>query len=191
MNLLIYTSLLVMRHTVTATAMDWDYVSPDHETVAGLQSTHHQDTNQCSDHQVQWFCFSSTLNAYRCVDDDRITCSNEGPLLKFGYCATYDKGTRVLSIAKCPYTITQLVGYNVTIGYVQLPSNITELSNYMCGPLNRKGNVCSECKDGFGPTVTSFRIQCSNCTDAWYKICLLYTSPSPRDATLSRMPSSA
>ena len=25
----------------------------------------------------------------------------------------------------------------------------------------------------------------------WYGICLLYTSPSPRDATLSRMPSSA
>ena len=25
----------------------------------------------------------------------------------------------------------------------------------------------------------------------WYKGCLLYTSPSPRDATLSRMPSSA
>ena len=27
--------------------------------------------------------------------------------------------------------------------------------------------------------------------DMLYKICLLYTSPSPRDATLSRMPSSA
>ena len=26
---------------------------------------------------------------------------------------------------------------------------------------------------------------------AWVKTCLLYTSPSPRDATLSRMPSSA
>ena len=25
----------------------------------------------------------------------------------------------------------------------------------------------------------------------FYKVCLLYTSPSPRDATLSRMPSSA
>ena len=25
----------------------------------------------------------------------------------------------------------------------------------------------------------------------WFVICLLYTSPSPRDATLSRMPSSA
>ena len=27
--------------------------------------------------------------------------------------------------------------------------------------------------------------------DVWYYTCLLYTSPSPRDATLSRMPSSA
>ena len=27
--------------------------------------------------------------------------------------------------------------------------------------------------------------------DCIYKLCLLYTSPSPRDATLSRMPSSA
>ena len=27
--------------------------------------------------------------------------------------------------------------------------------------------------------------------DYWYPVCLLYTSPSPRDATLSRMPSSA
>ena len=28
-------------------------------------------------------------------------------------------------------------------------------------------------------------------TDQDFKLCLLYTSPSPRDATLSRMPSSA
>ena len=28
-------------------------------------------------------------------------------------------------------------------------------------------------------------------SDAGYQACLLYTSPSPRDATLSRMPSSA
>ena len=34
-----------------------------------------------------------------------------------------------------------------------------------------------------GAEVTDFNIHCYNC--------LLYTSPSPRDATLSRMPSSA
>ena len=31
----------------------------------------------------------------------------------------------------------------------------------------------------------------TNRTGVWHTICLLYTSPSPRDATLSRMPSSA
>ena len=29
------------------------------------------------------------------------------------------------------------------------------------------------------------------CREGYLRICLLYTSPSPRDATLSRMPSSA
>ena len=30
-----------------------------------------------------------------------------------------------------------------------------------------------------------------NCSDSEYDSCLLYTSPSPRDGLLSRMPSSA
>ena len=33
--------------------------------------------------------------------------------------------------------------------------------------------------------------QLSDAMDAVIKVCLLYTSPSPRDAQLSRMPSSA
>ena len=37
--------------------------------------------------------------------------------------------------------------------------------------------------------ITCYESLARSFTDAWY--CLLYTSPSPRDATLSRMPSSA
>ena len=40
-----------------------------------------------------------------------------------------------------------------------------------------------------GADMLPFSDQYSN--KAWASICLLYTSPSPRDATLSRMPSSA
>ena len=40
----------------------------------------------------------------------------------------------------------------------------------MCGPINRKGIVCSECVDGFGPSVTSIGYSCANCTDAWYRV---------------------
>ena len=38
-----------------------------------------------------------------------------------------------------------------------------------------------------GPKIESFR----KLWEKQYKICLLYTSPSPRDGLLSRMPSSA
>ena len=54
----------------------------------------------------------------------------------------------------------------------------------------------NRCEEGFGSTTTEelflddfTGIKLS--TDAQVYFCLLYTSPSPRDATLSRMPSSA
>ena len=47
----------------------------------------------------------------------------------------------------------------------------------MMRPLNFVG---SQAMIFFGPIISAF-----------VKTCLLYTSPSPRDATLSRMPSSA
>ena len=40
-------------------------------------------------------------------------------------------------------------------------------------------------------TTTTLRVVTPFETDAQVEVCLLYTSPSPRDATLSRMPSSA
>ena len=39
--------------------------------------------------------------------------------------------------------------------------------------------------------LLSFRINSNQLIKGPYTTCLLYTSPSPRDATLSRMPSSA
>ena len=44
---------------------------------------------------------------------------------------------------------------------------------------------------GFLHRADKYRITYGNSIDDCFNICLLYTSPSPRDATLSRMPSSA
>ena len=54
--------------------------------------------------------------------------------------------------------------------YLDLPGNLTDLNEYMCGPMKRKDIICSECIDDFAPAITSFGYQCSNCTDAWYGI---------------------
>ena len=132
-----------------------------------FQSILDKDTYQHS-HPVQWFCFNSTL-IQKTYNSCQVTCSKDGPMLAFGCCATYSEDTRLLSVTEC--LSFQYTGHNVTTpGYILLPRNLTELNDYMCGPLNRKGLVCSECADGFGPSVTSFQYTCANCTDAWYGV---------------------
>ena len=96
-------------------------------------------------------------------------CWQGTPTLKEGSCATYDAERKLVSSPNCPYFHPN--GYELaTPGYIQLPRNLSQLNDYMCGPLNRKGRLCGECADGFGPSVTSFGYRCANCTDAWYGV---------------------
>ena len=97
---------------------------------------------------------------------DQLRCLKSGPQLMRDYCVTYNENTKVISIFNCPYF--QRNCYNMTqSGWTILPKNLSQLNDYMCGRLNRKGLMCSECADGFGP---SFRYKCANCTDAWYGV---------------------
>lgn len=51
--------------------------------------------------------------------------------------------------------------------YIRLPSNVSDLNGYMCGPMNSKGLLCSQCEDGFGLAVFSIGHTCTNCTGVW------------------------
>ena len=133
----------------------------------------------CS-YSEEWFCFNSTTRISHCISGryTHITCSDSGPLLQFGYCATYNEDTGLVTVAKCPYLQVHddmYRNYNnmTTVGheyFIQLPKILAELNSSMCGPMNRKGIVCSECIDGFGPSVTSIGYKCANCTDTWYGV---------------------
>ena len=123
----------------------------------------YNDTSQaCQCYETQ------TLPTYRTHHDFIIECSDRKVLMNAAYCLTTEMdGTFV---GKCK---TYLINTNVTMVdgiYIQLPDNISQLNDYMCGPLNRKGRICSECIDGFAPSVTSFGYECSNCTGNWYGI---------------------
>ena len=54
--------------------------------------------------------------------------------------------------------------------YITLPNNLSELNDYMCGPMNRRGVACSECVDGFAPSATSIGYQCADCTSVSYGV---------------------
>ena len=85
--------------------------------------------------------------------------------LSIGYLMTYSEGEGIL-LSRFPYY--QLEGHNVSgddPGYIKLPDNISEFNDYMCGPMNRKGFLCKDCIDGYGPSASSIGFKCSNCTD--------------------------
>ena len=139
-------------------------------TAAAINYSKAKGLNVMCPQDKQWFCFNSTTRAYSCVIDSKITCSDDGPIMKIDYCATYDEKTRVLSISKCSNQ-AEIGDYNRSswgTRIISLPTVLTELNDYMCGPLNRKDLVCSECADGFGPSATSFGYcyKCVNCTNA-------------------------
>ena len=97
-----------------------------------------------------------------------VKCTKQGALLKFGYCMTHTEGEGFF-VGLCEYfKLSSFENVTKEDHYIVLPNNTFELNNFMCGPLNRKGRLCSECRDGFGPSVTSIGHTCSNCTNAWY-----------------------
>ena len=125
-----------------------------------------------SDQCPPWFFYNTTTDQceYYCspTTNHVVKCTEQGALLKFGYCMTYQEGEGFF-VGLCDYF--KFNSYETAKdGYITLPSNLSELNDYMCGPLNRKGVICSECIDGFGPSVTSVGHTCSNCTDTWYGV---------------------
>ena len=88
--------------------------------------------------------------------------------LNFGFIMTYSEGEGIF-LSDCSYY--QLNGHNVSEpGYIKLPDNISELNDYMCGPMNRKGFLCEDCIDGYGPSASSIGYKCSKCTGVWYGV---------------------
>ena len=105
----------------------------------------------------------------------QLYCNQSRPLLERGYCVTFNEKTKILSIFNCPYFQFDryyLINYHGNIPQIMMPllRNLTELNDYMCDPMNRKGLVCSECADGFGPSVTSFGYRCANCSEMRYTV---------------------
>ena len=114
------------------------------------------------------FIYNATLDSCECYPNANVQCIENEAFLKFGSCMTYEEGEGTF-LGLC--ISFRAHGRNVTDRiFIDLPDNLTELNDYICRPLNRKGLVCSECVDDFSPAITSFGYQCSNCTGAWYGI---------------------
>ena len=150
---------LVLQFTVVI--CNSDTKTPDLNSMAML---YYDQLLQCP----PGFIYNSDINGCECYEDVRITCIENEAFLNFGRCLTYEEGEGTFLALCSSFPIRD---QNVTDRfYISPPTNYTELNDYMCGPINRKGIACRECTDGFSPAITSFGYQCSNCTGAWYGV---------------------
>ena len=122
-----------------------------------------------------WFYHDSTMCDCQCVPYHQVTCKGNNAFIDLHHIITYNKNKRLVSVINAESYRLAHGGYNMTDhGYILLPRNISTLNGYMCGPLNRKGFLCGECSDGFGPSMilTASTIKCYNCSEPWHGMTL-------------------
>ena len=123
--------------------------------------------------------YNTTTRNCTCLPIWLIVCGDgDDAFLKSGHILSYDASKTILSFTnEKSFKFQLLWRNNVTkLGQIPLPKDITRLNDYMCAPLNRKGYLCSECREGFGPSMlsSSYIDICYDCTEAssWYGISL-------------------
>ena len=93
----------------------------------------------------------------------KVNCGPDFVLLHFGFCMTYSNTTGATEFGACPYTVHCNTTHFNGILFIQMPSNVSSLNEFMCGPLNREGELCGKCKDGYGIALYSYTLECSKC----------------------------
>ena len=124
-----------------------------------------------------WFIPDPSINGTcKCRDDidNTVRCNDttKETAILHCYCMTYNKSAGSV-VGACVYNCVN----NVLEGnlYRSLPSNVTQLKNYMCGHLNREGQLCGKCKEGYSTPVYSYELKCVHCPTSpfnWVKYIL-------------------
>ena len=86
--------------------------------------------------------------------------------LHIEYCMSQTESGQLL-VGLCRYGYQQNSSLVVNRNYNLQPENPEDLNRVQCGQYNRRGLLCRECMDGFGPPVYSIKSSmfCSNCSD--------------------------
>ena len=110
-----------------------------------------------------WFYLSNTTQRCECGVSIGVTCYQQTMevMIWFVSCATFSGQEGVFYAGYCPYSYKFNHSYKL---YSLLPSDPDLLNEAMCGPYNRKGLLCGECIDGYGPGVYTLDRKCVNCS---------------------------
>ena len=82
--------------------------------------------------------------------------------LKYRSCATYDNTKSTAHAGLCPFNHLHVHFGGQFATDIPVPN--INLTSFMCGPLNRTGVLCSQCKEGLGPALLNYSYPCLKCS---------------------------
>ena len=112
-------------------------------------------------------CGARLVNIVMCNDATQET------LIFASCCMSYDDAVNDTVVERCPFNYHYP---DTQIFYVTLPNDTSELNSFMCDGLNRTGLLCSQCQQGLGPAVLSYKMQCVQCFNKQYGWLLYITA---------------
>ena len=81
--------------------------------------------------------------------------------MQIGYCMTYINETGEVRVGGCSQNFYRTDSNRF---YFPLPSSAADLNEEVCGPLNRKGLLCTDCRDDLAAVVVGLEsIRCVEC----------------------------
>ena len=125
---------------------------------------YHDDEDKCSfSHQLP-----QIVNQYENTSE-----------LEMGYCMTQTNSSLVVS--RCPYITTTHNFSQYHSIYQVLPKQLNQVNDSLCAAFNRKGFLCSECKENYGLAAYRYYglmcVKCSGSVWNWVAYILLHFVP--------------
>ena len=125
-----------------------------------------------------WYRETKHNPVTRCVCGDTIegfvVCdyATQKTLIFAGLCMSYNETFNDTVLGRCAFNYHYP---DAEISYIAIPNDTSELNSFMCSGLNRTGLLCSQCQEGLGPAVLSYKIPCVKCFDKRYGWLLFIT----------------
>ena len=159
-----YFMLLVFIHFASSS----EIISYELEQTNASQNDNSTSCTKCP----LWHYYDPSTNSCLCFPC--VLCDEKKAYIDRWYMVTVQQNQNLVSISRSNIFYLHHGAKGTKPGYRLLPENISELNDYMCGPLNRKGYLCSDCIDGFGPSMSIFEHpnDCYRCRDNWHGVIL-------------------
>ena len=117
-----------------------------------------------------WFLPVIDDNTCKCGNDldDIVMCYNgtQQVYLHRCYCMSYNKDMSALVVGNCYYSCGQPTVRKSP--YFSLPSNASNLEDFLCQGYHRESQLCGRCNSNFSLPVYSYTLDCVQCSDYDY-----------------------